>query len=103
MHIILPLDHSCIIKCAKIITCSNLSITRFLVIFEIKIDQYFLAASIGVNNKPFVIVNGPAVRSSTGKKGKSAESEEEEQKILDYLSDETDSETVLVSNEKLSR
>lgn len=56
-----------------------------------------------MNNKPFVIVNGPAVRSSTSNKGRSAESEEEEEKVLDYLSDKIDSETVLVSNEKLKQ
>ena len=56
-----------------------------------------------MNNKFFVIVNGPAVWSSLRKKGKPVESEEEEENIQDYLSDETDSETLVVSNEKLDQ
>ena len=55
-----------------------------------------------MNNKLFVIVNGPAVRSSP-RKERSAESEEEEENILDYSSDETDSEALVINNEKLDQ
>ena len=55
-----------------------------------------------MNNKLFVIVNGPAVQSSP-RKGRSAESEEEEENILDYSSDETDSEALVINNEKLDQ
>ena len=111
VHTILPLVHYCITNCVQVIVCPNLNMAsnwtaKFPVIFIIPNCSRVLfssCTSISVNNRLIVIVNGPAIWSSPRKKGRSAESKGEEENIQDYLSDKTNSEALVVNNEKLDQ
>ena len=77
---------------------------KFSLIFTIPNCSLWFSCCTSISlNKLFFVVNGPAVRLSPQKKGRPAESKEEEENILDYLSDETDSEALVINNEKLDQ